>query len=236
MFSGKEFWKCLVIGILVLLIGCNMFKKKDKIPPVVDITVPQDSMWFSGPLKITVTAYDSVGVESVLIYGDDNWISTDTTTHIDEPYTFSWQLQNQSPFSWHSIFAKGYDKAQNEGISQTIPIFYLGRQEISLYHGTAIIPFNDYFDIDFSAEIGDSLYGSTLVNNQDSLANFYLLDNTNFDKFKKTEAFSPILSVNNFKQMETSYYFNDSGSYYLVWQNSSGTGKSVWIRFYLSRP
>lgn len=213
-----------------------MFKKKDTIPPVVNITVPKDSLWFSGPLKITVTAYDSVGVESVLVFGDDNWISTDTTTHIDEPYTFTWQLQNQSPFSWHSIYVKGYDKAQNEGVSQIIPIFYLGRQEISLYHGTATIYSNDYFDIDFSAEVGDSLYGSTLINNQDSLANFYLLDNTNFVKFKKTESFSPILSVNNFKQMATSYYFNDSSSYYLVWQNSSPTEKSVWIRFYLSRP
>ena len=231
MFFGKEFWKCLVIGILVFLIGCNMFKKKDKIPPVVDITVPQDSIWFSGPLKITVTATDSVGVESVLVYGDDNWIATDTS----EPYIFTWQLQNQSPFSWHSIYAKGYDKAQNEGVSQTIPIFYLGRQEISIYHGTPTIPFNDYFDVKFTAGIGDSLYGSTLVNYQDSLAHFYLLDDPNFNKFKDSVAFSPILTVNNFKQMETSYYFNDSGSYYLVWQNLSPTGKSVWIRFYLTR-
>jgi hypothetical protein len=236
MFFGKEFWKFIVIGILVLIIGCNMFKKKDTIPPVVDITVPQDSMWFSGPLKITVTAYDSVGVESVLVYGDDNWISTDTTEHENESYTFTWQLQNQSPFSWHSIYAKGYDKAQNEGVSQTIPIFYLGRQEISIYHGIATISPDDYFDIDFSAEIGDSLYGSTLVNNQDSLAYFYILDQTNFNKFKDGASFSSILTVNNFKQLETSYYFNDSGSYYLVWQNSAPTGKSVWIRFYLTRP
>jgi hypothetical protein len=232
MSFGKELLKWIVIGLLGLLIGCSLFKKKDKIPPIVNIAVPQDSIWFSGQLKITVTAYDSVGVESVLVYGDNNWIGTGNS----EPYIFTWQLQGQSSFSWHSIYAKAYDKAQNEGVSNTIPIFYIGRQEISLYHGIATISPDDYFDIDFSAKIGDSLYGSTLVNNQDSLAHFYLLNDTNFDKFKDGEPFSPILTINNFDQFETNYYFSNNGSYYIVWQNSSPNGKSVWIRFYLTRP
>lgn len=232
MFFDKKLLKFFVISLLGLLISCSLFKKKDKIPPVVNIAVPHDSMLFSGELKITVTAYDSVGVESVLLYGDDNWIGTDSS----EPYFFTWQLQNQSPFSWHSIYAKAYDKAQNEGVSNKISIFYIGRRDINLYHGTKTILPNDYFDIGFTSGIGDSLYGSTLVNNQDSLAHFYLLDQTNFDKFEDSIAFSPILTVNNFKQLETGYYFNDSATYYLVWQNSSPTGKSVWIRFYLARP
>lgn len=224
--------KYSVIVLFAFLIGCSLFRRQDKIPPIVEIIAPKDSLWFGSQLNITVFAYDSLGVESVSVYGDNNWLGTDTS----EPYTFSWRLQDQLPFSWHSIYAKAYDKAENEGISQTLSVFYIGRQQISLYHGIKTIIPNNYFDIKFSAMIDDSLYGSTLVNNQDSLAHFFLFDDDNFKKFKKGESFIALLEFSNFNQLETNYHFPNAGDFYLVFLNSASVAKSVWLRFYLTRP
>ncbi|MEO0093722.1 MAG: Ig-like domain-containing protein [candidate division WOR-3 bacterium] len=224
--------KRIALLIISFLLGCSLLKKGDKIPPIVEIAVPQDSIWFSGPLPITVFAYDSVGVESVSVFGDNLWLGTDTT----EPYEFTWQLQNQSPFSWHTLYAKAYDQAQNEGISSTLHIFYLGRQMINLYHGVKMISPNDYFAIKFGANIFDSLYGEVLVHNQDSLSHFYLLDDNNFSKFKNGLTFTPLLEFSNFGQFATRYHFTMQGEFYLVGQNLTSISKKVWLRFYLTRP
>ncbi len=233
MYYGKEFLKWILIGLLTILIGCSLFKKKKDItPPLVNIIIPKDSVWFNGNLNISVSAYDSIGVESVLVYGDDVLLGKDTT----DVYALVWKLPEPLPFSWHTIYAKAYDKAQNEGVSNTLNVYYIGRQQISIYHGTIIINERGNFHELFSAEMNDSLYGMTLVNNQDTIGNFYLLDNDNYNKFKKGDPFDRIIEINNFNQFQTNYHFTSYGKYYLVWQNSNSNVKSAWIRFYLSRP
>jgi hypothetical protein len=84
--------------------------------------------------------------------------------------------------------------------------------------------------------VDDSVYGSALVQNQDSLAHFFLLDNNNFKRFKNRETFTPILQFNNFNQFETRYHFADTGDFYLIFQNIGSVAKTVWLRFYLTRP
>lgn len=232
MLFSQESLKLVVFGLFVLLISCNLLKEKDRIPPVVEIVSPEDSMWFSGQLKIIVNAYDSVGVESVVVYGDNNWLGTDTA----EPYFFTWQFEENQNFSWHSLYAKAYDKAENEGTSPTRSVYYIGRGAISLYHGIATVNRNDDFSVKFTTNPNDSLLGETIVNNYDSLAHFYLLDDTNFDSYKNNEPFSAILEFHNFTQFSTSYHFADQGNFYLVWGNTSSRPKSIWIRFYLTRP
>lgn len=233
MSSGKELLKWILIGMLGSLIGCSLFKKKqDTTPPLVEIITPGDSIWFSGNIYISVSAYDSVGVKSILIFGDDILLGSDTTAE----YVLTWKLPGPAPFSWHTIYAKAYDEAQNEGVSTILNVFYIGKQEISIYHGTATISGSDYFYQRFSAEINDSLYGSTLVNNQDSLGHFYLMTEANFNDFKRGDPFAKIIEINNFRQFQTNQLFTEKGKYVLVWQNLTSIEKSAWIRFYLSRP
>ncbi len=233
MSFGKKFFKWILIGMLGILIGCSLFKRKrDTTPPLVEINTPSDSIWFSGNIYISVLAYDSVGVKSVLIYGDNILLGSDSLNE----YSLIWKLAEPAPFSWHTIYAKAYDEAQNEGISNTLNVFYIGKQEISIYHGIAIISGRDYFYQRFSAEINDSLYGSTLVNNQDSLGHFYLMTETNFNDFKRGDPFAKIIEINNFRHFQTNHFFTEKGKYVLVWQNLTSIEKSAWIRFYLSRP
>jgi hypothetical protein len=233
MSFGKKLLKWILIGMLGILIGCSLFKKKkDTTPPLVDILTPTDSIWFNGNIYISVSAYDSVGVKSILIFGDDILLGSDTTAD----FALTWKLPEPAAFSWHTIYAKAYDEAQNEGVSTILDVFYIGRQEISIYHGTATISGRDYFYQRFSAEINDSLYGSTLVNNQDSLGHFYLMTEANFNDFKRGDPFTHIIEINNFRQFQTNHLFTEKGKYVLVWQNLTSIEKSAWIRFYLSRP
>jgi len=106
---------CRVTIICAMLwISCG----GDKEPPDVQITNPANNAVVSGTVNITADATDNIGVEKLEFYIDGIAVSTATS----EPYSYSWTTTSLQDSSSHTIYAKAYDAAENEGISSTITV------------------------------------------------------------------------------------------------------------------
>ena len=90
---------------------------KDTEPPVVVITSPENGATVSGVFPVTVSASDNVGVTKVEFYIDGNNEFTDRR----EPYEFSWDTTTVTDGN-HTIVAKAYDRAKNEGVSDPVAV------------------------------------------------------------------------------------------------------------------
>ncbi len=90
----------------------------DNEAPVIEITNPVDGSFVSGTVNITADATDENEVDSVQFYIDDTLRSTSTA----EPYTYSWVTTSLENNSSHTIYARAYDAAENESISDTISV------------------------------------------------------------------------------------------------------------------
>ena len=77
--------------------------------PVVSITSPIDGNTVSGVVVLQAAASDDVGVTNVEFYADNVLVPTswDTTTVADGS---------------HSLIAKAYDAAGNEGVSLSVSV------------------------------------------------------------------------------------------------------------------
>ncbi len=104
MFAG-------IIIMLLFMIGCG-----DKEPPEVLITQPASGDTVCGIVTITADATDNKGVEKVEFYIDNILVSTDQSS----PYSHNWNASAIQDNTTHNIYAKAFDKANNEGISETI--------------------------------------------------------------------------------------------------------------------
>lgn len=82
----------------------------DTTAPTVNLTAPANGATVSGPVDVTATASDSVGVSKVEFYLDGVLVDTDTTA----PYGFTWDTTATANGS-HALMAKAYDAASNIG-------------------------------------------------------------------------------------------------------------------------
>ncbi|MEO0190613.1 MAG: Ig-like domain-containing protein, partial [candidate division WOR-3 bacterium] len=107
--------RALMLGIVVglVFVGCG-----DKEPPQVSITQPASGDTVGGTVTITAEATDNKGVSEVEFYIDNILVSTDQSS----PYSHSWNTSALQDNSQHNIYAKAYDKANNEGTSEVITV------------------------------------------------------------------------------------------------------------------
>ncbi len=99
--------------IAFFLMGCG-----DKEPPQVSITQPAQGDTVGGEVTITAEATDNKGVTEVEFYIDNALVVTDQSS----PYTYSWNTSALQDNSTHNIYAKAFDKANNEGTSEVITV------------------------------------------------------------------------------------------------------------------
>jgi hypothetical protein len=78
--------------------------------------------------KVTVTATDNVGVTKVKLFLDGKLIKTDKSA----PYSFILKTKKLSDGT-HTLVAKAYDKAGNEGVSQTLTLSLSNKQRKENY-------------------------------------------------------------------------------------------------------
>jgi hypothetical protein len=104
------------LALLLLWAGCPA--KEDDIAPTVSITAPVDGATVQDTVAVTVTANDNDSVTRVIILIDDAVCDTLTA----EPYTYSWITNTLSDSTQHTIYARAYDDAGNEGVSDTISV------------------------------------------------------------------------------------------------------------------
>ncbi|MBI2871304.1 MAG: hypothetical protein HYY14_06300, partial [Candidatus Omnitrophica bacterium] len=89
----------------------------DTTPPTVSLTSPSNGATVSGPVTVTATASDNVGVTQVDFLVDGN---TEFSS-LFSPYTFPWDTTTVSEGS-HSLKAQARDAAGNVGSSGTITV------------------------------------------------------------------------------------------------------------------
>ncbi len=87
----------------------------DIIPPAVSISTPTSGAAVSGTTPVYVTASDNIGVASVELYLDGNFLGKDTAS----PYSFAWNTTTTTNAS-HSLQARAYDAAGNAANSSAV--------------------------------------------------------------------------------------------------------------------
>lgn len=105
-----------IVSVLLMVLGAGCVK--DTEPPEVYITNPANGATVNGTVNITAEATDNKGVEKVEFYIDGILVYTSTS----KPYSYSWTTTSLPDSSYHSIYAKAYDKAGNEGTSSPISV------------------------------------------------------------------------------------------------------------------
>ena len=87
----------------------------DTTAPTAAITSPADGASVYGPVTVTATAADNVGVSSVDLLVDGSSIGSDSSA----PYTFSWSATTVGS---HTLQAVAHDSAGNTGTSSTVTV------------------------------------------------------------------------------------------------------------------
>ncbi len=90
----------------------------DTTNPTVSVTAPSDSANVYGTVNVTASASDDRGVSSVKFFIDGTEVGSDT----ESPYEYSWDTSALTDDTSHTIVAKAYDAATNEGVSTTITV------------------------------------------------------------------------------------------------------------------
>ncbi|MGC8718207.1 MAG: clostripain-related cysteine peptidase [bacterium] len=111
----------VILGLFVMgqsgCTGCGG-SPADTIKPSILISSPADGSTVSGTVTVKATATDNVGVVKVEFYIDATKVGEDTSS----PYEYSWNTDNLTLNSQHTIQAKAYDNAGNVGESPTITV------------------------------------------------------------------------------------------------------------------
>lgn len=96
----------------ILMFGCfSCADLGDLEPPVVTITNPRNGAVVSGVIKIEAAAVDDDTVLVVKFFVDGELIGEDSTSL----YECDWDTKGCEPGTWHSIAARAWDGAGNEG-------------------------------------------------------------------------------------------------------------------------
>ncbi|HHV81048.1 TPA: hypothetical protein GXX44_05100, partial [bacterium] len=106
----------ILIFTLGQLGGCSC--ATDTVSPVVQITNPVNNSDVSDIVIIQAKASDDVGVAKVEFYIDNSKVGEDSQSL----YKYSWNTDSLAYGSTHTIYAKAYDNAGNEGVSPSITV------------------------------------------------------------------------------------------------------------------
>ena len=93
-------------------------QEPDITEPLVSITSPEDGSEVSGPVTVSVSATDDVGVKTVELYVNGTLFDESTT----EPYRFYWDTTTSVSDGCHEVSALAYDSSENVGYSNAITI------------------------------------------------------------------------------------------------------------------
>ncbi|MEO0026161.1 MAG: Ig-like domain-containing protein [candidate division WOR-3 bacterium] len=110
--------KLIAAGMVALIffIGCG-----DKEPPEVSLVQPANGDTVSGTVAITAEATDNKGVTKVEFYVDNILVGADPSS----PYSHDWNTAALQDNSQHNIYAKAFDRANNQGTSAVITVVVL---------------------------------------------------------------------------------------------------------------
>jgi hypothetical protein len=104
----------LILIVLLALTSC-IFDTDSQSPTAV-ITNPVNNSTISGITVIRVSASDNKAVTSVKFYIDGVLKSTDTGS----PWEYSWNTSSYADEQQHTLLAKAFDEAGNEGTSSLV--------------------------------------------------------------------------------------------------------------------
>jgi hypothetical protein len=104
------------VSILALLLGLACLT--DKQPPDVQITYPPNGMTVGPVVSITADATDNKGVVKVNFYIDGALLDSSKAM----PFGCTWHTTALHDSTAHTIYAKAYDAAKNEGMSSVITV------------------------------------------------------------------------------------------------------------------
>lgn len=218
----------LAIAFLVLS-GCEWLLKLDRVPPVCYLRSPVDSSTVCGSVVIRAEAVDSVGVSRIDFYLDNVWIGTESSA----VGSVVWETDTLPQQSWHSIFCVAFDLAGNAGFSETANVRIELPAQRNIYHGTFDLRNGQGLSIGFGARQGDSLIGDARVASNGVVSRFLWVDRTNYGLYRRQQAFVPIVSMSNVRELTLARAVPQSDSFYLVFENTTGYAQTYWARFRL---
>ncbi|MEO0053920.1 MAG: Ig-like domain-containing protein [candidate division WOR-3 bacterium] len=191
---------------------------------------PPDSAIVSGTVPVQVEAYDSNGVAAIDFYADGIMIASESSAAA----TFEWNTSALEPGSWHKIYCIAADLAGNRGTSDTVNLQIAAIGQQSIFHGKITLSPNYYHWIEFSADSGRKVLGDARAVSG-TISRFSLLDPVNFELFRQGRSYVPLYEQQNAPEVNLNYQFASSGTWYLVFLNTSGTVRTYWARFTLER-
>lgn len=100
----------------------------DQTPPVVNIYYPHPGQQLSGTVELKADATDNVGVEWVFFYVDGQVAAM---IKGDPPYTDDWDTTTTTD-GQHTIQAKAWDQAENEGASPVVTVTVANRESTKM--------------------------------------------------------------------------------------------------------
>ncbi len=220
----------LVLAVVCVVLGggCDWLLGLDRDPPFCYLRSPADSSNVSGLVSLQADAVDSLGVRSVEFFVEGVMVGFDSSA----PYEALWDTDGLADRSWHRIWAAAVDLAGNRGFSETLSVQIVRGNQRSVYHGTLTINNGSYASIHFSAGAGDTLAGELLVQ-VGNLTRFAWLDASNFEKFRAGQAHEAVEEQRNLSGLVLRRAVPAAGGYYLVFVNSEGSPRNVWVRFNL---
>lgn len=221
--------KPLFFVMLLFLTGCNLlWKILDTTPPYCYIRSPLDSSLVSGIVSVQVEAFDSSGIAAINFYADGILTATESSATAN----FEWETTSLEPGSWHRIFCTAIDLAGNKGLSDTIHLQIATMGPQGIFHGKITLDNNYYQWIEFSADSGKKVVGDARAVSG-VISRFSLLDLNNFQRYRQGQNYTPVYERQNVSELNLNYQFATSGSWYLIFLNTSGTTRTYWARFIL---
>lgn len=123
MKKAKQFIYCLLMFQLILVSYCAVIEP-DTQKPEVNLVSPPNDVVVGDSLYINVTASDNEGIKKIEYYFDAKHDSAGDD--YEKPYEHQLDLSQLSLIlgSRHTLFAKAFDEADNEMISNFVTVYY----------------------------------------------------------------------------------------------------------------
>ncbi|MGQ9678158.1 MAG: Ig-like domain-containing protein [bacterium] len=222
-------FKPLLFLLLLFYTGCNLLLQIDQTPPVCIITSPTDSSTVSGIVTVSAEAFDSVGIATIEFYINGTLFGREKSNQV----TVQWDTRSLSEGTWHHLFCIATDLSGNRGYSDTVNVLIRNNEMRNVFHGQLTLPDRYYRWVEFSSQIGETLFGDLRTATPGTLSRFLLLDEENFNRFRANQSYTARHEEENIREFSLSYYFTASGIFYLLFANTTGTTQTYWARFFV---
>lgn len=216
-----------LVALLLLGTGCDLLLTLDRTPPVCVIHSPADSSTVSGIVEISAEAFDSVGVAAIEFYADGTLFAKESS----EQATVQWDTRQLTEGTWHQLFCIATDLSGNKGYSDTVNVKIAAIEQRNVFHGQFTLPDRYYQWVEFDAVSGETLIGDARTATSGTISRFLILDQENFNRFRANQSCTPLYERQNSREVSLSYNFSSSGTFYLVFFNTTGTTQTYWARF-----